>query len=287
MMLARRQQRERRGDRRRAHLPRDARAGRDHDPGRPARRSGSLVDAGRRGRRGRPPARRRAVRRASSSTTSAAPATRPSSTCSTSGHRRDRAARSIETDWTTRRRPPRGLPRRPRRRGHRVDERADRPLPVPRSRRRAKRIGAARRRHAPTAIFAANNLLAEQAWQVIRRAGLGLPADISLVGFDDVPWMEMVEPGDHGRRPADLRARPLRRRAPARRLDEPDRARASSSCSRASSSAARPGRPRRRPNSCRVVLTLHRSVVTFAAEPGYVATSPAISVTTHRLGGTA
>jgi LacI family transcriptional regulator len=47
----------------------------------------------------------------------------------------------------------------------------------------------------PTAIFAANNLLAEHAWRVIRERGLQLPDDISLVGFDDVPWMEMVSPG--------------------------------------------------------------------------------------------
>jgi LacI family transcriptional regulator len=47
----------------------------------------------------------------------------------------------------------------------------------------------------PTAIFAANNLLAEQAWRVLRRRGLKLPHDISLVGFDDVQWMGMVEPG--------------------------------------------------------------------------------------------
>jgi LacI family transcriptional regulator, galactose operon repressor len=46
----------------------------------------------------------------------------------------------------------------------------------------------------PTAIFAANNLLAEQAWRVVRERGLSLPDDISLVGFDDVPWMEMVSP---------------------------------------------------------------------------------------------
>jgi DNA-binding LacI/PurR family transcriptional regulator len=49
--------------------------------------------------------------------------------------------------------------------------------------------------HAPTALFAANNLLAEQAWHVIRRRRQHLPEDISLVGFDDVPWMGMVEPG--------------------------------------------------------------------------------------------
>ncbi len=46
----------------------------------------------------------------------------------------------------------------------------------------------------PTAIFAANNFLAEQAWRVIRRRRLSIPRDISLVAFDDVPWMGMVQP---------------------------------------------------------------------------------------------
>ena len=48
---------------------------------------------------------------------------------------------------------------------------------------------------APTGIFAANNTLAEQVWRVLRRRGMRIPGDVSLVGFDDVPWMEMVEPG--------------------------------------------------------------------------------------------
>ena len=47
----------------------------------------------------------------------------------------------------------------------------------------------------PTAVFAANNLLAEQAWRVLRRRGLALPGDVSLVAFDDMPWMSMVDPG--------------------------------------------------------------------------------------------
>jgi LacI family transcriptional regulator len=46
----------------------------------------------------------------------------------------------------------------------------------------------------PTAIFAANNMLAEQAWRVLRKRSLALPSDISLVGFDDVSWMAMVDP---------------------------------------------------------------------------------------------
>jgi LacI family transcriptional regulator len=76
-----------------------------------------------------------------------------------------------------------------------------------------RRIEAALDEQRPTAIFAANNSLAEEAWRVLRRRGLALPDDISLVGFDDVPWMEMVEPGltvvaqptvEMGRRAAEL-----------------------------------------------------------------------------------
>ncbi|MGH3073053.1 MAG: LacI family DNA-binding transcriptional regulator [Gaiellaceae bacterium] len=66
---------------------------------------------------------------------------------------------------------------------------------------------------APTAVFASNNQLAEHAWNVIRERKLRLPDDISLVGFDDVPWTAMVEPGitvvaqptiELGRRAAEL-----------------------------------------------------------------------------------
>ena len=46
----------------------------------------------------------------------------------------------------------------------------------------------------PTAIFAANNQLAEQAWQLLRTRKLAIPRDVSLVAFDDVPWMGMVQP---------------------------------------------------------------------------------------------
>jgi LacI family transcriptional regulator len=46
----------------------------------------------------------------------------------------------------------------------------------------------------PTAIFAANNQLAEHAWHLLRTRKLAIPRDISLVAFDDVPWMGMVQP---------------------------------------------------------------------------------------------
>jgi LacI family transcriptional regulator len=46
----------------------------------------------------------------------------------------------------------------------------------------------------PTAIFAANNQLAELVWRVLREKRLETPRDVSLVAFDDVPWMELVQP---------------------------------------------------------------------------------------------
>jgi LacI family transcriptional regulator len=57
------------------------------------------------------------------------------------------------------------------------------------------RIRALLEQERPTAIFAANNVLAEQAWHVVRSLGWKIPRQVSLVAFDDVPWMEMVSPG--------------------------------------------------------------------------------------------
>jgi LacI family transcriptional regulator len=47
----------------------------------------------------------------------------------------------------------------------------------------------------PTAVFAANNVLAEGVWRAIAELGLTVPGDVSLVAFDDAPWMSMVTPG--------------------------------------------------------------------------------------------
>jgi DNA-binding LacI/PurR family transcriptional regulator len=47
----------------------------------------------------------------------------------------------------------------------------------------------------PTAVFAANNVLAEAAWRAAAELNLAVPEHLSLVSFDDVPWMSMVTPG--------------------------------------------------------------------------------------------
>jgi DNA-binding LacI/PurR family transcriptional regulator len=46
-----------------------------------------------------------------------------------------------------------------------------------------------------TAIFAANNVLAEGSMLALKEAGLRVPDDISLVAFDDVEWMRMMDRG--------------------------------------------------------------------------------------------
>jgi LacI family transcriptional regulator, galactose operon repressor len=46
----------------------------------------------------------------------------------------------------------------------------------------------------PTAIFAANNILAEGLLVALGRQGLRVPRDMSVVSFDDLEWMSMVDP---------------------------------------------------------------------------------------------
>lgn len=71
----------------------------------------------------------------------------------------------------------------------------------------------------PTAIFAANNILAEGALMALEQQGLRVPRDVSVVAFDDVQWMTMVEPpvttvrqpvADMARSAAELALRRLR-----------------------------------------------------------------------------
>ena len=46
----------------------------------------------------------------------------------------------------------------------------------------------------PTALFAGNNVLGEAALTAVRTRGLRLPADISVVMFDDVSWAKLLDP---------------------------------------------------------------------------------------------
>ena len=110
------------------------------------------------------------------------------------GHRRI-ALLIDETDWTTGKGRLQGYTDAHRAAGMSVDDRL-----VIQSGFDAETVSAQARellalRKRPTALFAANNLLAELAWRAAADAQLRIPTDLSLVGFDDAPWMSMVTPG--------------------------------------------------------------------------------------------
>ena len=46
----------------------------------------------------------------------------------------------------------------------------------------------------PTAVFAANDMMAMGALVAIREAGLEIPGDVALMGFDDTPTTRLVTP---------------------------------------------------------------------------------------------
>jgi LacI family transcriptional regulator len=52
-------------------------------------------------------------------------------------------------------------------------------------------LGARRR---PDALFVANNLMTLGALRAVQEAGLRVPEDLLLVGFDDAPWTTLVSP---------------------------------------------------------------------------------------------
>jgi len=47
---------------------------------------------------------------------------------------------------------------------------------------------------APTAIFAANDLLALGALRAAREKGVRVPLDLSLVGINDIPMVGLIDP---------------------------------------------------------------------------------------------
>ena len=46
----------------------------------------------------------------------------------------------------------------------------------------------------PTALFVSNNLMAIGALEAIHQQGLKVPNDVALIGFDDLPWAEALDP---------------------------------------------------------------------------------------------
>lgn len=51
-----------------------------------------------------------------------------------------------------------------------------------------------RRPRPPTAFFAGDGPMAIGAMKALRRAGLRIPRDVSLVAFDDAPWFDLLDP---------------------------------------------------------------------------------------------
>jgi len=80
----------------------------------------------------------------------------------------------------------------------------------------------------PTAIFVTNNLMAVGAIEAIHQRRLKIPSDVAIIGFDDLPWAEALDPPltvvrqpayEVGRRAAELLLRRLENRdAPAAAL---------------------------------------------------------------------
>ena len=103
-----------------------------------------------------------------------------------------------------------------------------------------------RARPAPTAVFAANNILAEASLIALEQEGLSVPRDVSLVAFDDMPWMSMVVPASRpsGSRSPTWREAQLSSRFVASVTGA--RALRARSCSEHNSSSATRSTPRRR-----------------------------------------
>lgn len=110
------------------------------------------------------------------------------------GHRRI-ALLIDETDWTTGENRHRGYRDAYAAAGVPVDDELVIPVGWDVEDCRPRAVEILRRADRPTAVFAANNVLAEGVWRAIVELGLRIPDDVSLVAFDDAPWMSMVTPG--------------------------------------------------------------------------------------------
>jgi LacI family transcriptional regulator len=86
----------------------------------------------------------------------------------------------------------------------------------------ARRIAALAER--PDAVFAANDLMAIGAAQAFRDAGIAIPDEVALVGFDDIPLASLITPALTTLRidVAQFGRRALERLV--RSMEEPDRA---------------------------------------------------------------
>ena len=94
----------------------------------------------------------------------------------------------------------------------------------------------------PTAVFAASDMMALGAIRAATEAGLGVPRDLSVVGFDDIQLAAHVQPAADHAAPGQGRARRGRRPRAARPAStaRPRAAPARSRCPSSSSSAAPP-----------------------------------------------
>ena len=46
----------------------------------------------------------------------------------------------------------------------------------------------------PTALFVTNGLMAMGAIEIVHKRNLSIPNDLALIGFDDLPWAEALDP---------------------------------------------------------------------------------------------